>query len=358
VVADDASRLPDAPGSYEWWNFFAQDTRPGHDLAVSAIFMPANLFDTRYRRRVHDHRCHRSADAPTPGRHPLLQLNVAHRGRKVFTTVRHPPGATVEWSRTEPVGRVGSSTFAAGVEDGETVYRLHLDHPGMTNLTRLQGELTFRSPDGGFAVGGGGLYGAVPGGAAHQWQFPLALPQVTGRLRVVDRRGRVTFDQGLEGVGYTDHCWGEGLLGDVLDRWYFGRVDLAGEGAVVAVWLVPHHAPPYGRLLRIRPGRSPVVHEVLELLTAAPRTGAMGLDFAGEVTFVVATGAVRLVFPRRLGEDWPFQVSGDGRIDVELAGDVSVRDRAGPVEHLSHPRIDDPFFALLDSMVPRIPWFR
>lgn len=358
TIDDDASRLPGAPGSYEWWNFFAMDARPGCDLAVSAIFMPANLFDTRYRKRVHAHREGLDDQPPAPGDHPLLQLNLMHDGRKVFTTVRHPPGATCEFSRVHANGRIGESTFSAGVEDGDTVFRVHLDHPNMTNLTRLRGELAFRSPDGGLAFDGGGLYGPLAGGVAHQWQFPLALPNTSGHLRVLDRFGRVKFESDLVGNGYTDHCWGAGLLGDVLDRWYFGRVDLGDAGALVAIWLAPRSrsVPAYGRVLRLRPGRDPVLHEVLELRAVDRCRGSLGMSYFADVTFVLEQGSVRMRFPRKLGEDWPFQVSGEGSFDIELAGDVSLQGAPGPVEHLSQPLIDDRFFGLLDSMVPRIPW--
>jgi hypothetical protein len=356
-IDDDASHLSEVPGSYEWWNFFAMDTGPGPDLAVSVIFMPANLFDTRYRTRVHRFRDGLDREAPSPRDFPLLQLNVMHGGRKVFTTVRHPPGCTTEFSGAQAEGRIGESTFTASVEGGETVFRVTLDHPDMVNLSRVRGELTFRSPDGGFALGAGGLYGAIPGGVAHQWQFPLGLPQVHGHLRVETRSGRVKLDAELAGTGYTDHCWGEGLLGDVVDRWYFGRVDLGDDGAVLALWLSPRVGPGYGRVLRLRPGRAPVVHEVHDLETAHPWRGSLGMTYCGEVTFVVRDGRVRMRFPRRLGEDWPFQVAGEGAFDLDLAGDVVARNRPGPVEHLSQPLIDDRFFGFLDAMVPRLPWF-
>lgn len=373
TLADDASHLSTEPGSYEWWNFFGASTDPTEPpLAVSAIFMPANLFDTRYRRAVHQHRHTPGVPPPEPSAFPLLQVNVAHRGRKVFTTVRNPPGTTTEFALDRPAGRIGASRFEADVAAGVTTYTVHLDLPDMTNLKALEGELRFSSPHGGWAFGGAGLYAPIPGGDRHQWQFPLTLPEVAGHLRVVDRRGRTRFEAELAGTGYTDHCWGAGLTGDVLESWTFGRADLGPAGAAIAIWLVPRARPGaepgadvtpdnaagggYGRVLRLHPDGTVVCHEAVELVARHPWRGALGLPYHGEVTFRLRDGSLRMCFPRHLGEDWPFQVSGEGRFDVEIAGDVTAHDAPGPVEHLSQPRIDDPFFGFLDGLVPRIPF--
>ncbi len=365
TLADDASHLPTEPGSYEWWNFFGASADPADPtLAVSAIFMPANLFDTRYRRAVHHHRDTPGSSPPEPAAFPLLQVNVSHRGRKVFSTVRNPPGTTTDFARDRPAGRIGASHFEADTIGGVTTYEVHLDLPDMTNLKALRGVLRFSSPHGGCAFGGGGIYAPIPGGDRHQWQFPLTLPEVEGRLRVVDRRGRTRVEADLAGTGYTDHCWGAGLTGDVLESWTFGRADLGPAGAAIAIWLVPRVGPHagagtragHGRVLRLHPDGSVVCHEAVELVERDPWHGALGMPYHGDVTFRLRDGWLRMRFPRRLGEDWPFQVSGEGRFDVEIADDVTARAARGPVEHLSQPRIDDPFFGFLDGLVPRVPF--
>ena len=43
TLEDDRSRLVDAPGAYEWWNFFALD--PEREIGVSMIFNSSDPFN-------------------------------------------------------------------------------------------------------------------------------------------------------------------------------------------------------------------------------------------------------------------------------------------------------------------------
>ena len=352
---EDGSHLSPTPGAYEWWNFFASDPQRG--LTVSAIFMPANLFDTDYRRAVHRHR-RGLGPAPDPRRHGLLQLNVVSRGRKVFSSIRNPPGTTAGFDTEVAAGRIGSSHFHGGTDDeGATTYRVHLDAPTMTNLGRLRAELSFREPAGGVRVGGGGLFAGLPGGAAHHWQFPLGLPAVRGHVQVEGAGGRTILESDLAGSGYTDHFWGPSLLGDCLDSWYFGRADLGERGALIVVWLTPRDAgaAPCGRMLRLRPDAAATIAAISSLHRRRPRRGRFGFAYHRELELLSPMGRVRASFGPLI-EDWPFQVAGEGRFEISLAGEPPAV-ATGPIEHLRQADIDDPLFALMDRSLRHLPWF-
>lgn len=130
-----------------------------------------------------------------------------------------------------------------------------------------------------------GIYAPIPGGDRHQWQFPLTLPP---RWRAGSRRrpaGSHHVEADLAGTGYTDHCWGAGLTGDVLESWTFGRADLGPTGAAIAIWFVPRVGPHAGagthaghrRVLRLHPDGSVVCHEAVELVERDPWHGALGM---------------------------------------------------------------------------------
>lgn len=351
---DDALRLPEAPGSYEWWNFFASDDSRG--LTVSAIFLSANPWDVDYRKAVHLHRADPVATpAPDPLDFPLLQINVVRGGTKVFTTVALPPGVTTSFAEAAPEGRIGASTFTAGA-DG--VWRVHLDHPDMTNWLRVKGDIEFRPGAPAFTVDGGGMWGAIPGGDLHQWNFPVPVPTTSGHIRVENRLGVMVLDTDIAGGGYTDHIWGEGLHDDVASAWHFGQAPLASGGKLVYVWVTPRdpEVEQYGRLILVRPGAVPEVREITSMDRDGQTRGKMGLAYHDTLTLHIAGGGSVTVRWRGNVEDWPFQVAGDAVFDIDIPGEALVTGVPGGAEYAWHEGIDDPLFRLLSSALDDVPW--
>jgi len=356
---DIPSRLSDEPGSYEWFNFYAE--AGDGSASVSAIFFPANLFDCAYRKAVREWRADPAgAPKPRPADHWLLQLNVTLDGVKVFTNLRRWPGTTAEFPADEPQGRIGDSTFEWYPSDAGGRFHVHLDAPDMTHDSRLEGEMELEAGAPGFALADGGMYGAIPGGAAHDWQMPLGLPRTRVTFRVVRRDGTVAVpERTFDGGGYVDHMWGRGLLGDVLDSWYFGTTPLPDGGRVLHVWLAP--ADPavdsYGWVFRVRPGAPAEGLPIVDFAPSDSRTGGGGLPFFGDLRLGLgAAGSLRVRFGDGLGEDWPFQVSGPSRVDVDLAGDLTAGDLAGVAEHLVQAAIDDPGYCDAAAIIDQLDW--
>ncbi len=354
---DHASKLSDVPGSYEWWNFFAEDAA-GH-LSVSAIFMSANLFDLNYRKAVYAWKANpESAPAPRPGDYWLLQINVSLNGEKIFSNIRRWPGHTAEFSRDKPRGRIGSSSFEAADESGGTVFRVSLDAPDITNNLRLKGDLEFKSSAPGFTPVGG-MYGSMPGGSLHAWNFPLGLPEFSGKLRVVRRDGADEMsERQVSGRGYMDHMWGEGLLGDALKSWHFGTADRGSAGRVVYVWLVPAaaQADPFGYIFLITPGAMPRILPVESLTSISRAAGFFGLQYDSAYSLNTRAGdrlTVHIQTP--LGEDWPFQVSGPSKLELYLS-DSGEENLAGVTEYLLQSGIDDPNYETLFNLVDQMEW--
>jgi len=354
-----ASRLSDEPGSYEWFNFYAEsdDGR----TSVSAIFFPANLFDCAYRRAVREWRADPAgAPKPRPADHWLLQLNVTVDGTKVFTNLRRWPGATAEFPPDQPRGRAGDSTFQWFPSEGGGRFHVHLDAPDMTNDSRLQGEMDLDSASPGFAVAGGGLYAPIPRGTDHDWQMPVGLPRTRVSFRVVRRDGSVAVpDRTFEGGGYVDHLFGRGLLGDVLESWYFGTTPLPDGGRVLHLWLTPADPAiaPYGWVFRVRPGSAAQALPITGCSPSAPRTGALGLAFFGDLRLDLGSaGSLRVRFGEGLGEDWPFQVSGPSTVDLEWPGEAPVQGLPGVAEHLVQSAIDDDTYCQAAAIIDLLEW--
>ena len=359
TLEDDASRLSDMPGSHEFWNFFAFDLNG--DLGISMIFLSANMWDVNMRNAVYTWRKDQEK-SPPPGSadYFLLQLNVTKGAEKIFSSVKNPPGTKVEFSPAEPRGRIGQSTFYGSMVKETKTYKVHIDAADTMNTLRLKADVEFHAASPGFAVDGAGLFGEIPGGQIHDWQWPIGYPQTSGTVLVTDRSGGTLLSEAFsKGGGYVDHMWGEGLLSDVLDSWYFGRIDLGSKGALVYVWLTPklRKGKPYGRVFRIPWGGLAASHDIISFTGAELRTGSFGLEYYSDLSFTLAGGgAVQSIFGNPAVEDWPFQVAGPAVISVDIPGDVSVTGQPGLGEYLQQEGIDSEAYQLMFSALHDMPW--
>jgi len=358
AVGEMASQLSDEPGSYEWFNFYAEED--GGRTSLSAIFFPANLFDCAYRKAVREWQADpANAPRPRPSDFWLLQVNLTVDGKKVFTNLRRWPDATAEFPADQPRGRIGNSTFQWTETPDGPGFLVRLEAPDMTNDSRLVAEMDFRTSVPGFAVSGG-IYGPIPGGERHQWQFPLGLPRTRVTLRVDHRDGTpVLPERSFTGGGYVDHMWGRGLLGDVLGSWDFGTTPMPDGGRVIHVWLTPADpgVPSHGWVFRVSPGRPARAFPIQEVIRSEPRTGVMGLPFSGDLRMVLDSGgSLRVRFGEALGEDWPFQVSGASVVDVDLPGDVHATGLSGVAEYLLQAAIDDEGYCQAAAIIDLLEW--
>lgn len=360
TLEDDASGLSDEPGSHEFWNFFAFD-REG-DLGISMIFLSADMWNVDYREAAYAWREDPVSHArPVPGEHFLLQLNVTKGTEKVFTTIRVPPGATAEFSSDGPQGRIGGSTFSGSLADGIKTFEVSIDSPDLTNSLRLEAEVEFAALSPGFAVDGLGIFGGIPGGTLHHWQWPIGYPLTGGSVRVTDREGAVVLEESFSGGGgYVDHMWGEGFMADMLDSWYFGRLELGEHGALIYVWLTPRdeEVEPYGRVFRIPRGEPAAMHQVTGFTGSDVTVNAYGLEYCRGLTFALdGGGTVSARFGDPAVEDWPFQAAGPATISAMIPGDISVSELPGLGEYLWQPGIDGETYKFLYSTLDDFPWY-
>lgn len=356
---DIPSKLSEEPGSYEWFNFYAESE--DGQASLSAIFFSANLFDCSYRKAVRDWQADpEGAPRPRLADHWLLQLNLSINGTKVFTNLRRWPDTAVDFPRDAPRGRVGDSSFEWTPSPEGGTFRVHLDAPDMTHDSRLKGEMVLESAAPGFAVADGGMYRSFPNGLNHEWQLPVGLPRTRVTFRVERRDGTVVIpEQSFSGSGYVDHMWGRGLLGDLLTSWDFGTTPLPDGGRLIHVWLTPadRSVPPSGWVFRVRPGRMAKPWPIVAAHPSDPRTGQMGLPFPGDLRLDLEGGGhVRVRLGSVLGEDWPFQVSGPSVVDVQLPGDLSEEGLRGVAERLVQQAIDDEEYCNAAAVIDRLPW--
>lgn len=358
-LEDDVSRRTDGPGQHEWWNFLAEDASSG--LAISTIFLNGNLYDVNYRMALEQYRTDpQTQPAPRPGDYVLLQLNVIKDGGKVFSSVKLPPDTTASFRKDRPYGYIGNSWFEGLEENGEKVWRVHIDSPDMFNWLKLEADIEYRDASQGCTVAGGGFFAPVPGGLGSGIHFPAAKPVTKGHVRITSRLGQVILDENLAGGGYFDHLFGK-FYSDLTHSYYFGRLDLEADGALLYFYHYPRDpdVPPHGWLLRFpTDGRTPVAHRIETLTQSQPETGSTGLGYAAVIEMALAGGGTARTYMQRTtaSEDWPFQVTGIGLFNIHIPGDIDVTDAIGIAEYGYFDGLDDPLFRFLSSLLDYFPW--
>lgn len=356
---DDASCRRDEPGHHEWWNFFAEDK--GSALSVSAIFLNGNMFDVNYRVALEHHRLDpETHPAPHPADYQLLQLNVIKDGQKRFTTIRSPPGTATEFASNRPYGRIGESWFEGVEERGERIWRVHISSPDMINWLWLEADIEYRDSSRAFTVADGGFFAPIPEGYESGIHFPVAWPVATGHVRITNRLGQVMLDEDLTGGGHTDHVFGR-FYSDLVHSYYFGRLSLGMEGDLVYFYHFPRSSmiAPYGWLVRIPSGGELPIAYVIETLTESePATGSFGLDYYAVIEMFLRGGGRARTFMEctAASEDWPFQITGIGHVNLSIPGDLNAIDAKGIAEYGFFDGLDDPLFRFLFSLLDLIPW--
>jgi predicted secreted hydrolase len=147
----------------------------------------------------------------------------------LYNAVDHKPTLDL---RVTPPG--GASVTAIG-RFSRREYRSAADHcdvriggcrasqeaPGRYRLQLKQGpleaDLHFQAAAPGWRPGNGCLFFDRETGHYFKWVVPLPLAAVSGTLRVGGEQMQV------QGRGYHDHNWGNFVLADAFDHWYWGR---------------------------------------------------------------------------------------------------------------------------------------
>ena len=246
--ADDGRHVLKNSGAYEWWYFEA--ISPSGDGIVFALFegLP---FHPQYLARIHRH-SHRPGATPfdrlgpelLAAYYPAAYIAVYQGGKRVAQSLNlFPPGSIVGEPQMPDI-RIGPNRMTLrqdgtfGIIARGYPFDIVRAQPRPSRDQVITAKLTFAPSFPGtahvrsFRPNG-------PDGAQHTWVLAAPHGRMTGNVQVIDNKeGFCRLDVRIDALGYHDHVYGQGGLGQGLNKMLWGY--LQGDNWTAA-W---HHSVP------------------------------------------------------------------------------------------------------------------
>ncbi|NTW55209.1 MAG: carotenoid 1,2-hydratase [Chlorobaculum sp.] len=207
----------DAPGSYEWWYFDAEDEAQG--ISVVFIWFAGFAFSPYYLSHYKDWKAQRRADSPSPVDYAGFSFQLYKDGREVINFIKEGPR---ELFAAEDGGigvRFEGNRFVYDPLRDE--YRLTIDFAFPARDRSVHASFSFR-PQHRFDYR---LDTALHDGVdfRHQWVLSVPKAEVLGVLDIRSITSNKREVQQFRGRGYHDHNLGIVPMYESIDRWYWGR---------------------------------------------------------------------------------------------------------------------------------------
>jgi len=228
----DANHPQRTPGAYEWWHFEGIDSAGN---GVVAMFFDGLPFHPDYLAAVS--RAQRRQKSPftivkrelQASYYPAAYFAVYQGGRPTARFLNLYPCGTFEGSAETPELRVGPNRLTLRTDGtfGLTVrgypYEMHGGRPCHRTDQILTATLTFAPSFKGvqqirpFRPNG-------PGGQTHTWVIAAPHGRMTGRVQhIAGSESVALIDTAVDSLGYHDHVYGQGPLGNKLKRLAWGH---------------------------------------------------------------------------------------------------------------------------------------
>jgi carotenoid 1,2-hydratase len=208
----------DAPGSYEWWYFDAEDEEQG--ISVVCIWFAGFAFSPYYLSHYEDWKARRRDDQPNPVDYAGFSFQLYENGKESINFIKE--GSRERFAAED--GGIGvrfeGNRFVYDPLRDE--YRLSIDFSFPARDRSVHASFSFR-PQHRFDYR---LDTAAHDGVdfRHQWVLSVPKAEVLGVLdiRSISSGKRQVLQ--FRGRGYHDHNLGIVPMYESIDRWYWGRV--------------------------------------------------------------------------------------------------------------------------------------
>ena len=207
----------DAPGSYEWWYFDAEDEAQG--ISVVFIWFAGFAFSPYYLSHYEEWKARRRDDQPNPMDYAGFSFQLYENGKESINFIKEGPRELFA-SEDGGIGvRFEGNRFVYDPSRDE--YRLTIDFSFPSRDRSVHASFSFR-PQHRFDYC---LDTSAHDGVdfRHQWVLSVPKAEVLGVLDIKSISSGKRQVLNFRGRGYHDHNLGIVPMYESIDRWYWGR---------------------------------------------------------------------------------------------------------------------------------------
>ena len=223
------------PKSYEWWYFDALGD--GGREAVVIVFLDNFIYSPRYNR-----------DAGEPKKFPAVSFTYFRDGRPLYRCINEYSQEEFFASKESPECRIGESTFKFQKASYGSGYSVSVN-ARLSGDRRLEANLEWLSIESNFSA-----ESFCYRESAHCWNMVAPRSDVTGKITVYDKRGKVADVRQFRGTGYHDHNLDNRWLAKTVRDWHWGRAHYADSTAVFYRYCELGQHTPSTKLLVVKNG--------------------------------------------------------------------------------------------------------
>lgn len=223
------------PKSYEWWYFDA--LADGGREALIIVFLDNFIYSPRYNR-----------EDTAPRKFPAVAFTYFADGKPVYRCVNEFTESEFFADKTSPECRIADSSFKFETASYGSGYSVTISAK-LSGDRRLEANLEWLSIESDFAA-----EAFCYAESSHCWNMVAPRSDVTGKITVLDKRGRTIDVRQFRGTGYHDHCLDNRWLAKTVRDWHWGRAHYADATAVFYRYCELGQHTPSTKLLVVKNG--------------------------------------------------------------------------------------------------------
>jgi hypothetical protein len=221
---------------YEWWYFDA--LADGGREAIVIMFLDNFIYSPRYNR-----------DGEQTERYPAISFTYFRDGKPLYRCINEYPESAFSASKDVPECHIGESFFKFDTASYGSGYSVSIN-TRLSGGRRLEASLEWLSIESDFTSDS---FSYREG--SHFWNMVVPRSDVTGKMTVYDKRGKVLDVRHFRGTGYHDHNLDNRWLAKTVRDWHWGRAHYADSTVVFYRYCELGEHSPSTRLLVIKNGQ-------------------------------------------------------------------------------------------------------
>jgi carotenoid 1,2-hydratase len=224
-IADAVWQPKSKPDAFEWWYFDALSDN-GRD-AVVVIFLDNFVFSPRYNSSKNRRKNKLLADNSEKFEtFPAVAFIYYRDGKPLYRAINEYFTDEFSADESEPSCNIGKCSFKFDSAEYGSGYLLSIECKLSINKT-LKANFEWLSIEGDFLAG---KHEKSIG--KHHWNLVSSRSDVTGSIKVEDKRGKLIDTVHFRGTGYHDHNSDDRWMPETVKDWQWGRAHFNDSSAI------------------------------------------------------------------------------------------------------------------------------